>query len=194
MFVHAKASDQLAKEGIMVHKTDKISPTQENSAAAADQNHQWRMVDRAMRSNGNRPEALIETLHTVQNTFGFIDRDAMEYVASGLHVPLSQVYSVATFYHYFTLKPPGEHTCVVCTGTACYVSGSSALLETIHNTVGIDPGETSQDGKVSLLTTRCLGSCGLAPAAVFDGQVAGKLQSATIEEKMRGWMRHDPDA
>lgn len=157
-------------------------------------NKQWRVVDRTMRLNGNHPEALIETLHAVQDTFGFVDREAMEYVAHGLHVPLSQVYAVASFYHSFTLKPSGEHTCVVCTGTACYISGSPSLLESIYDYAGITPGETTIDGKISLLTARCLGSCGLAPAAVFDGRVCGKLQPSDVVQQMIRWVSHDVDA
>ncbi|PIZ42148.1 NAD(P)H-dependent oxidoreductase subunit E, partial [Candidatus Aquicultor secundus] len=74
------------------------------------------------------PHSLIQTLHTVQETFGFLDEEAMRYMAAALRVPLSQVYGVATFYYFFTLKPPGEHTCTVCTGTACYIKGAEDLL------------------------------------------------------------------
>ncbi len=154
----------------------------------------WRLVNRTMRLSGNQADALIETLHSVQDSFGYVDRDAMEYVAYGLKVPLSRVYAVATFYHYFTLKPPGEHTCVVCLGTACYIGGSATILESIHEQTGIRPGETTKDGKVSLLIARCLGSCGLAPAAVFDGQVTGKLNSPAVLEKIKRWTSDDTDA
>ena len=90
-------------------------------------------------------------------------------------MPLSKVYGVATFYHFFTLKPQGEHTCVVCMGTACYIKGAQQMLDALEKTYGVKPGETTPDGKLSVLTARCIGSCGLAPAVVFDGEVAGKL-------------------
>jgi bidirectional [NiFe] hydrogenase diaphorase subunit len=154
----------------------------------------YRLVNRTMRLGGNQADALIETLHAVQDSFGFVDHETMEYVAYALKVPLSRVYSVATFYHYFSLKPPGEHTCVVCMGTACYIGGSSAILEDIREQVGIVPGETTADGRVSLLIARCLGSCGLAPAAVFDGQVAGKMTASTALERIGRWRNHDVDA
>ncbi len=175
----------------MMHDVGEKPLAEKRAAATLDS--QWRTVDRTMRLNGNHPEALIETLHVVQNTFGYIDRDAMEYVAHGLHVPLSQVYAVATFYHSFTLKPPGEHACVICTGTACYIGGSSSLLDAIHDYAGIAPGETTKDGKVSLLTARCLGSCGLAPAGVFDGQVNGKLQPSEVVQQFKRWGIDDAD-
>ena len=100
-------------------------------------------------------------------------------------MPLSRVYGVATFYHYFSMKPQGEHTCVVCTGTACYIKDSPALLRAITAELGVEPGETTADGKLSLLTARCLGTCGLAPAAVVDGQVVGRLQAVELLGRLR---------
>lgn len=135
----------------------------------------WKPVIATMRRYGFASHALIETLHTVQSTFGYQDEVAMRFVAESLRVPLSRVYGVATFYHFFQLKPPGEHTCVVCMGTACYIKGAAHLLEAMEDRWGIKPGETTDDGKVSLLTARCLGSCGLAPAAVLDGNVEAKM-------------------
>ncbi len=154
----------------------------------------WRMVNRTMRLHGHQPEALIETLHAIQESFGFLDLEALRFVARELRVPLSRVYAVATFYHFFTLQPPGEHTCVVCTGTACYIGGSSAILESLRQELQIRPGGTTPDGKVSLLTARCLGSCGLAPAAVFDGEVSGKLDPPAVLAKIGRWTHHDTDA
>jgi bidirectional [NiFe] hydrogenase diaphorase subunit len=176
----------------MTHNVEAASQVTEKFTKMS-QDRQWRMVNRVMRLNGNQPEALIETLHAVQDSFGFLDLDSMAYVAHELKVPLSRVYAVATFYHYFTLKPPGKHTCVICLGTACYIGGSSAILESIHECAGIRPGETTEDGKVSLLIARCLGSCGLAPAAVLDGQVSGKLNPPAVVETIRRWS-NDADA
>jgi bidirectional [NiFe] hydrogenase diaphorase subunit len=158
------------------------------------EDRRWRLVNRTMRLHGNEPHALIETLHSVQEHFGFLDPEALKYVANALKVPLSRAYGVATFYHHFTLKPPGEHTCVVCKGTACYIGGASAILNDIEQAVGITSGQTTPDGKVSLVTARCLGSCGLAPAVVFDGEVAGRMNSAAVLERIGRWTNHDPDA
>lgn len=144
----------------------------------------WRIVDAVMRRHGYEPDALIEALHAAQQSFGFLDRPALRYIASNLAVPPSRVFGVATFYHYFSLEPPGEHTCVVCTGTACYIKGSNELLAAIGEQYGIRTGETTPDGKLSLLTARCLGTCGLAPAAVLDGQVAGLLAAPRLLERL----------
>lgn len=81
----------------------------------------WRIVNGTMRRRGFARDALIETLHTVQEYFGYLDKPSLKFVAESLRVPLSQAYGVATFYHFFTLKPPGKHTCLVCLGTACYI-------------------------------------------------------------------------
>jgi bidirectional [NiFe] hydrogenase diaphorase subunit len=158
---------------------------------APSQDKRWKMVEAAMRRLGNQSNALIEALHTVQELFGYLDDDSLRYVATTLKVPLSQTYGVATFYHFFTMKPPGKHTCVVCTGTACYIKGAARLLAEVGNRYGIKPGETTADGNVSLLTARCLGACGIAPAVVLDGQVAGKVTESEIQEKVGRWERHD---
>lgn len=147
----------------------------------------WKKVIRTMRLSGFSAGALIETLHTVQESFGYLDLEALRDVARSLQVPLSRVYAVATFYHYFTLKPPGRHTCVVCLGTACYIGGAAAILDGIQRALTIGPGETTPDGNISLLTARCLGACGLAPAVVFDGDVQGNLTLPAVLEKVQGW-------
>lgn len=158
---------------------------------APSQDKRWKMVEAAMRRLGNQSNALIEALHTVQELFGYLDDDSLRFVATTLKVPLSQAYGVATFYHFFTMKPPGKHTCVVCTGTACYIKGAARLLAQVEAQYGIKPGETTPDGNVSLLTARCLGACGIAPAVVLDGQVAGKVTEPDIQEKVGRWERHD---
>ncbi len=136
-----------------------------------------------MRRNGHQGHALIETLHTIQEAFGYLDLDGLRYVALSLRVPLSQVYGAATFYHFFTLKPPGKHTCVVCTGTACYINGAPQLLAAMEEKFGIQPGETTEDGELSLLTARCVGSCSIAPVAVLDKDVVGKLTPAELANR-----------
>lgn len=146
-----------------------------------------RMVVATMRKNGYAPDALIETLHTVQSAFGFLDETALRFVARELHLPLSKVYGVATFYHAFTLAPEGRHRCVVCQGTACYIKGSQAILQAVTKTYHIAPGETTEGGEISLLTARCLGSCSLAPAAILDEEVAGNLTPERVLATLKGW-------
>jgi bidirectional [NiFe] hydrogenase diaphorase subunit len=142
-----------------------------------------------MRRHGFRSDALIETLHTVQETFGYLDEDAFSYVATALRIPLSHVYGVATFYHFFNLKPQGEHSCVVCMGTACYIKGAPNIIEAIENEFGVQPGDTSEDGKVSVLTARCIGTCGIAPAVVFDGEIVGNVTPDAALQRIERWMK-----
>src|SRR6516164_10035776 len=159
---------------------------------APHQDKRWKLVDATMRRVGQQSRGLIETLHTVQESIGYLDEEALRYVAGSLRVPLSRAYGVATFYHFFTLKPAGQHTCVVCMGTACYIKGAPQLLDAVQRDLGIHPGETTPDKKVSLLTARCLGSCGLAPAVVYDQEVAGKVGSPAIRERLKKWTtQHD---
>lgn len=145
----------------------------------------WRLVDNVMRRHGYRADALIESLHAVQESFGYLDDVSLRFVATALRLPVSKVYGVATFYHFFTLKPKGKHTCVVCLGTACYIKGAQKILDQIEKEFGIRPGETTPDNQLSLLTARCLGSCGLAPAVVIDGEMSGKLTAEETAERLR---------
>jgi bidirectional [NiFe] hydrogenase diaphorase subunit len=147
---------------------------------APSNDRRWRIVETRMRRLGQRPDVLIEVLHAAQEAFGYLDTDALAYVAQSLGVPLSKVYGVATFYSYFTLKPQGEHACVVCTGTACYINGAGGIIAAIRRGLGVRPGETTPDGKLSLLSARCLGSCSLAPAMILDGEVQGKLTADAV--------------
>ena len=89
-------------------------------------------------------------LHTAQELFGYLQNDLLHYIARGLKLPPSRVYGVATFYHFFSFIPKGKHTCVVCTGTACYVKGADALLEAVERRAGVIAGQTTPDGRVSL--------------------------------------------
>ena len=140
----------------------------------------WKIVATRMRRLGDRPEALIEALHAAQEAFGFLDDDALEYVGDTLGVPHSRVFGVATFYSFFTLKPQGEHTCVICTGTACYINGAGELIEAFEAQLGVKPKGTTKDGKISLLTARCIGACSLAPAVTVDGEMKGKAVAGEL--------------
>ncbi len=146
----------------------------------------WRIVATTMRRNGYTPDALIETLHTAQSAFGYLDNVALRFVAQELHVPLSKVYGVATFYHAFTLKPEGLHRCIVCQGTACYIKGSQAILRAVMKEYHITPGETTEDQRLSLLTARCLGACSMAPAAILDENVVGHLTPENVLAELEG--------
>jgi bidirectional [NiFe] hydrogenase diaphorase subunit len=136
-----------------------------------------------------KQDALIEVLHKAQELFGYLEDDVLLFVAHHLKLPPSRVYGVATFYHFFTLKPQGQHTCVVCMGTACYVKGADKVVAAVENTLKIKAGETTPDNKVSLLTARCIGACGIAPAVVYDGTVTPRQTPESTLEKINQWVK-----
>ena len=148
--------------------------------APPSEDKRWKIVATRMRRMGDQPHALIEALHAAQEAFGYLDPEALRYVGDTLGVPHSRVFGVATFYSYFILKPQGEHTCVVCTGTACYINGARDILSELERRLGVKPNQTTTDRKLSLLTARCIGACSLAPAVVVDGEMRGKSSPADL--------------
>lgn len=145
-----------------------------------------KLVDRALKRLQYQPDALIEVLHTAQEAFGYLSRDLLAHVAAQLKLPESQVFGVATFYHFFTLRPKGEHSCIVCTGTACYVKGAGEILDKLEQATGIKAGQTTADGKLSLGTARCLGNCSLAPMLTVDDAVYGPETPDSAVTKLQG--------
>ncbi len=128
-------------------------------------------------------DALIEVLHTAQELFGYLSPPLLKTIAHKLKLPPSRVLGVATFYHFFSLKPKGEHTFVVCIGTACYVAGALGLIQGLEHRCA-KAGQTTPDGKVSVETARCIGSCGLAPAVIYDGTVLARVTPAQIDAQL----------
>ena len=148
----------------------------------------FEQLEATMKRNQYRQDALIEVLHAAQKLFGFLEPTLLHFVAQQLKLPPSRVYGVATFYHLFTLEPRGRHTCIVCTGTACYVKGANALLAAVSQAVGVEPGRTTPGGELTLRTVRCLEPCGIAPVAVLDGTVHGHETPETLLEQVKGWL------
>lgn len=148
----------------------------------------YKLVEATLRRHGNGVNALIEGLHTIQEAWGYLDPQVLRWLARTLKLPASKVYGVATFYNRFVLKPQGEHSCVVCLGTACYIKGAPHTLEKLDNDLHLKPGMTTADQKVSLLKARCMGSCGLAPVVVMDSTLVGKVTPDQIVDKVKGWL------
>ena len=139
-------------------------------------------------AHAGRPGDLIEVLHQVQETLGYVPVEAQDRIAEALGLPISQVYGVVTFYHFFSMHPRGDHTIKACLGTACYVRGArKRVLGAIKEILGIVPGETTPDRKFSLDMVRCLGACGLAPAVMIDEQVVGRLTPARLRGILGGY-------
>ena len=119
---------------------------------------------------------LVSILQDTQATLGYLAREALLEVSTGLEVPLSQVYSVATFFRAFSLQPRGRHLIDVCLGTACHVRGAVGILDSIERETGIKPGETSEDMRFSLETVNCVGACALGPIVIIDGKYEGEMK------------------
>jgi bidirectional [NiFe] hydrogenase diaphorase subunit len=150
------------------------------------------ILDATLRKHQFRQDSLIEALHTAQGLWGFLTPELLWYVAQQLRLPPSKVYGVATFYNFFTLKPAGLHSLVICQGTACYINGAPKLAIAMRDAFGIDSGETTPDNQLSIVSARCLGSCGLAPAAVLDGTVLSRLTPETIVAQTRAALEVPP--
>jgi bidirectional [NiFe] hydrogenase diaphorase subunit len=150
--------------------------------------NRYKMLEATMKRHQYAADSLIEVLHTAQELFGFLEVDLLLHIAHSLRVPPSRVYGVATFYHFFSLKPKGDHTVVICMGTACYVKGAAQVVSAIEALGGIKAGETTPDGRLSLMTARCIGACGIAPAVVLDGNITGKQTPAAVVDHVKGWL------
>ncbi|MGP8200817.1 MAG: bidirectional hydrogenase complex protein HoxE [Limisphaerales bacterium] len=151
----------------------------------------FKILEAHMKKHLFRQDALIEVLHKAQELFGFLEDDLLLFVATKLKLPPSRVYGVATFYHFFTLKPQGKHTCVVCMGTACYVKGADKILAAVEEHTRVKPGETTPDNLVSILTARCIGACGIAPAVVYDGAVTPRQSAEAAVDQITKWRQND---
>lgn len=143
-----------------------------------------KMLERAMSRHHYSGDALIEVLHTAQELYGFLTPELLTTIARKLRLPPSRVLGVTTFYHFFSLEPKGEHTFIVCTGTACYVKGAQDLLDTIEHRCRCKAGSTSADGKVSVAGARCIGSCGLAPAVICDGDIMARVTPEQLNREL----------
>lgn len=133
------------------------------------------LLDPIIDAYRGRKGALIPVLQKAQKIYGYLPPEVMRRIAAGLRAPLSRVYGVATFYSQFYLTRRGRHIVRQCDGTACHVRGSGKIVERMEQTLGIKTGETTPDYRVTCEVVYCLGSCGLAPVAVVDGQTIGKI-------------------
>ncbi len=139
----------------------------------------------------NGPEAkshLIQVLHMVQGQFGWLSPERIDAVAQLMQVPAARVSGVATFYHYFRLRPRGKFLIRVCLGTACYVKSAERVAQKLKEELGIDYGETTTDGVFSIEASRCLGTCGLAPVLMIEDEVHGPVTPDQIPAILERYM------
>lgn len=142
-----------------------------------------------IKKEGARPEALIEILHTAQNAYGYLPMKVLAHISRALRLPPSRVYATVSFYHFFSLQSKGAHTCLVCTGTACYVKGAQQVLQAVEKSFGISAGQVTGDGKLGVQVARCVGACGLAPVVLLDDEVRAKASGEGIVEELKQLVR-----
>jgi len=138
-------------------------------------------IDHLIDETGAEESHLIGTLQDIQKELNYLPEEALRLISQKIGVPLSQVYSIATFYKAFSLEPRGRHLVNVCMGTACHVRGGVQILEKLERETGIHAGETTADRRFSLEAVRCLGCCGLAPVVMIDGNFHGKLTQKDLD-------------
>jgi NADH-quinone oxidoreductase subunit E len=132
---------------------------------------------------------LISILQDIQAEFHYLRKEDLIQVSDTMGVPLSQVYSVATFFKAFSLKPRGKHLVNVCLGTACHVRGASKVLEQIERSLNISRGETTGDAKFTLETVNCMGCCALGPVVNIDGEYFGQMNAGKVDSLLAQYQK-----
>jgi len=140
-----------------------------------------RKIKEILKEYGYKKSTIIQILWKIQEEFNYLPREYLEYVAEQMNVPLSKIFSIATFYSAFSLNPRGKHLCLVCEGTACHVRGAANVRSRIEDRLGIKAGCTTEDKEFTLETVNCLGACALAPIVVVDGHYHGQASVQQVD-------------
>ena len=143
------------------------------------------MLEKVMKEHAFQGSALVEVLHKAQEIYGYLDKDLLTDVAQSLNLAPSHVFGVATFYSFFKLKRSGQHVITGCLGTACYVKGVEEIMQAIEHEYHIKRGESTPDGRLSLLVTRCIGACAMAPTVVVDDEVIAKATKEKVLQQIK---------
>ena len=142
-------------------------------------------IDAIIKKYNEKKEFLICILQDLQSRYGYLPKEALSRVAEKLNIPLIQIYSVATFFKAFSLRPKGGHTIHVCLGTACHVRGAERVLEKIKRDLDIDIDETTKDMNFTLKTVNCLGACALGPIVEIDGKYHGHMNTNKVDSVLK---------
>jgi NADH-quinone oxidoreductase subunit E len=142
-------------------------------------------IEALINSYVSKKEQLISLLQDVQAEFNYLPQDVLVKISQTLEIPLSQVFSVATFFHAFSLKPRGRHTITVCLGTACHVKGGQRLVDKMDRDYHLKPGETTEDERFTFETANCLGCCALGPVVVIDGNYESQVNPEKLEKILK---------
>ena len=133
------------------------------------------------------PGMLVAILQDIQAEYNYLPKETLTQVSEGLDIPMTQVYSVATFFKAFSLKPRGRHIINVCLGTACHVRGAGRVLDEIGRQLDIKAGETTQDFRFTMETVNCVGACALGPIVVIDGKYSGQMKTDKVKTLLESY-------
>lgn len=142
-------------------------------------------LDHILEEFRGQKDAVIPILQRTQDTFGYLPREVLKYISVKAKIPLNRLYGVATFYTQFHLKRRGKHLVRICDGTACHVRGAPKSIHAMEKGLGLKPGGTTEDYKLTFEIVYCLGSCGLAPVALVDEKVYGQLTPDVLVERLK---------
>jgi len=167
--------------------TPSAAPSQHGQATATashflDLSRLTRVIEQFKGKKGS----LIPILQRTQDIYGYLPKEAIAHISKQTRIPLSQIHGVATFYAQFHLTRRGRNLVRVCDGTACHVRGAGRSLEALQHAVGVAPGETTPDYKLTLEVVYCLGSCGISPVALINDKVCGRLNSDMLVQRVKG--------
>lgn len=138
-------------------------------------------VEAIIRARASEPGALLPILHDLQHAFGYVDREALPLIADALNLSRAEVHGVVSFYHDFRAEPAGRTVVKLCRAEACQSMGARGLVDHLASHHGLSLGDTSPDGAVTVEEVFCLGNCALAPAAMVDGDLVGRVTPATLD-------------
>lgn len=139
-------------------------------------------IDAIIEKNGNSETNLLAILQDIQAVERYLPRPALDCVAKKLGISIARIYSMATFYKAFSLKPRGKHTCTVCMGTACHVRGAGNILGKVEDQLNIKAGETTKDLSFTVERVNCVGACAMGPVVIVDGEYYGNATSKQINK------------
>ena len=159
-----------------MHTSTQIMPDQELPSDVHIQ------IEKIAHDNAGKAGAVIQILQQTQGLIGYLPQSALSTVSNLTRIPLSEIYGIVSFYHFFSLAPKGKHVIQVCMGTACYVKGGQRILDTLKKDYNLEPGGITEDGRFALEIVRCLGACGLSPVIAINNEVHGWVKASALPD------------
>ena len=142
-------------------------------------------IDTIIKRYGKKESAILAILQDIQTKEKYLPKEVLEQVSQKMHIPMTDIFRIATFYNALSIKPRGRHKIDVCLGTACHVRGGTKIIDKLSRDLGIQVGETTKDKQFTLESVRCVGCCSLGPVMVVDGNVFGRLTQEKVPRLLK---------